>query len=64
MKAQADPDTIVYFKNQYLKLRDAQVSILTHALHYGTGVFEGSGKKRIRRSDGELRSCRRCARTR
>jgi len=41
MKAQADPNTIVYFDNQYVALRDAQVSILTHALHYGTGVFEG-----------------------
>ena len=41
MKAQANPDTIVYFKNQYVALRDAQISILTHALHYGTGVFEG-----------------------
>lgn len=35
------PDTIVYFNNQYVPLRDANVSILTHALHYGTGVFEG-----------------------
>lgn len=41
MKAEANPNTIVYFDNQYMELRDAQVSILTHALHYGTGVFEG-----------------------
>ena len=41
MKATADPNLIVYFDGKYLPLRDAQVNILTHALHYGTGVFEG-----------------------
>lgn len=34
-------DTIVYFDGNYVPLRDAKVSILTHALHYGTGVFDG-----------------------
>ena len=41
MKASADPSLIVYFNGRYMKLADAQVNILTHALHYGTGVFEG-----------------------
>lgn len=41
MKAEANPSTIVYFNNEYVELRDANVNILTHALHYGTGVFEG-----------------------
>ena len=41
MKATADPNLIVYFDGKYMPLRDAQVNILTHALHYGTGVFEG-----------------------
>ena len=41
MKIGVDPDVIVYFDNQFVPLRDARVSILTHALHYGTGVFEG-----------------------
>lgn len=41
MKAETNPNTIVYFNSQYVPLRDANVSILTHALHYGTGVFEG-----------------------
>jgi branched-chain amino acid aminotransferase len=41
MKAAADPNLVVYFNGKYVKLRDAQVNILTHALHYGTGVFEG-----------------------
>jgi len=34
-------DVIVYFNGHYVPLRDAKVNILTHALHYGTGVFEG-----------------------
>jgi branched-chain amino acid aminotransferase len=41
MQADADPNLIVYFNGHYLPLRDAHVGILTHALHYGTGVFEG-----------------------
>lgn len=41
MKAEVDPNTIVYFRGEYIPLRDARIGILTHALHYGTGVFEG-----------------------
>lgn len=41
MQAEADPNLIVYFRGKFMPLRDAQVGILTHALHYGTGVFEG-----------------------
>jgi len=41
MKIDADPNVIVYFDGQYMPMRDAHVGILTHALHYGTGVFEG-----------------------
>ena len=41
MKAEADPNLIVYFNGQYVPLGEARVGILTHALHYGTGVFEG-----------------------
>lgn len=42
MKAgEPNPETIVYFDDRYVPLRDAKVSILTHALHYGTGVFDG-----------------------
>jgi branched-chain amino acid aminotransferase len=32
---------MVFFQGDFVPLRDAKVSILTHALHYGTGVFEG-----------------------
>jgi branched-chain amino acid aminotransferase len=41
MKADGDPNLIVYFDGQYVPMREARVGILTHALHYGTGVFEG-----------------------
>src|SRR5579864_6710468 len=41
MKAEADPNLIVYFDGRYMPLAEARIGILTHALHYGTGVFEG-----------------------
>ncbi len=41
MKAEADPNLIVYFNGRYMPLAEARIGILTHALHYGTGVFEG-----------------------
>jgi len=30
-----------FFKNQIVPLDEAKVGIMTHALHYGTGIFEG-----------------------
>ncbi|MCI0626543.1 MAG: branched-chain amino acid transaminase [Acidobacteria bacterium] len=33
--------TWVYFEGDFVRLRDARVSILTHAIHYGTAIFEG-----------------------
>lgn len=41
MRADADPNLIVYFGGRYMPLCEARVGILTHTLHYGTGVFEG-----------------------
>jgi branched-chain amino acid aminotransferase len=41
VKVDADPNLIVYFDGRYMPMCDARVGILTHALHYGTGVFEG-----------------------
>lgn len=32
---------IAYFQNQFVPFKDANVSIATHALHYGTGAFGG-----------------------
>jgi|SRR5579884_674062 len=37
----ANPQTIVWFDNRFVPLAEANVNVLTHALHYGTGVFEG-----------------------
>lgn len=34
-------DWIVFFENNYVPLSQAKIGILTHAFHYGTGVFEG-----------------------
>ncbi len=31
----------VYFDDRFVPLSEAKISIRTHALHYGTGVFEG-----------------------
>ncbi|HTW80456.1 MAG TPA: branched-chain amino acid transaminase [Terracidiphilus sp.] len=41
MKPGMNPDMIVYFGGRYVPLAEARVGILTHALNYGTGVFEG-----------------------
>lgn len=42
MKAEhPDPNTTVYFNGRFMPLAEANVNILTHALNYGTGVFEG-----------------------
>ncbi len=42
MKAETpDQKTVVWFKNRFVPLGEANVNILTHALNYGTGVFEG-----------------------
>ena len=35
------PTAYAYFQGKYVALADAKVGIMTHALHYGTGVFEG-----------------------
>ncbi len=41
MGTKVNPETIVLFENRFVPLHEARVSILTHALHYGTGVFDG-----------------------
>jgi len=41
MNAEGDPNVIVFFNGEYMPMHEAKVGILTHALHYGTGVFEG-----------------------
>ena len=39
--APALDDLICYFEGQFVPMRDAKVSIMTHAFMYGTAVFEG-----------------------
>jgi len=39
--APALEDLICYFEGQFVPMRDAKVSIMTHAFMYGTAVFEG-----------------------
>ena len=34
-------DLIAYFEGEYVPMRDAKVSIMTHAFMYGTATFEG-----------------------
>jgi branched-chain amino acid aminotransferase len=41
MASELNQDIIVYFNSRFVPLHEARVGILTHALHYGTGVFEG-----------------------
>lgn len=32
---------VIWHNGKFVSLKDAKISILSHALHYGTGVFEG-----------------------
>ena len=41
MESSVDPSTIVFFQGNFCRLSEARVNLLTHALHYGTGIFEG-----------------------
>jgi branched-chain amino acid aminotransferase len=35
------PTPLAYFKGKFVPLAEARVSVMTHALHYGTAIFEG-----------------------
>jgi branched-chain amino acid aminotransferase len=35
------PDALAFFRGNIVPLEEAKVSVMTHALHYGTAVFEG-----------------------
>ena len=34
-------ELLAFFRGEYVPLGDARVSVMTHALHYATAVFEG-----------------------
>ena len=36
-----EPGPIAYFGGEYVPVEEANVSILSHAFNYGTGLFEG-----------------------
>ena len=36
-----DRDGLIWFDGKLVPWREAKVHVLTHALHYGSGVFEG-----------------------
>src|ERR1700682_6558884 len=35
------PNTWVFFEGEFVRYHDVRIGLMTHALHYGTGVFEG-----------------------
>ncbi|MQG19023.1 MAG: branched-chain amino acid transaminase [SAR202 cluster bacterium] len=35
------PKSLAYFKGKVVPISDANINIMTHALHYGTAIFEG-----------------------
>jgi branched-chain amino acid aminotransferase len=39
--APSTDDLVTYFQGEYVALRDANVSVMTHSFMYGTAVFEG-----------------------
>lgn len=41
MKPTVKPTELIWFNGEFVKWEDATVHVLTHGLHYGTGVFEG-----------------------
>ena len=43
---------IVFLDGKYLKLKDANISVMTHSLHYGSGVFEGIRAYNIKNNSG------------
>jgi branched-chain amino acid aminotransferase len=36
-----DPTDLIWMNGEFVAWEDAKVHVLTHGLHYGTGVFEG-----------------------
>jgi branched-chain amino acid aminotransferase len=40
-KPEVHPNTWVFYEGEFTRYNDAKLGLMTHALHYGTGVFEG-----------------------
>ena len=41
LKESQMPEALAFFRGRIVPLSEANVNITTHALHYGTAVFEG-----------------------
>jgi branched-chain amino acid aminotransferase len=41
MQTMADRDGVIWLDGEMVPWREAKIHVLTHTLHYGTGVFEG-----------------------
>ena len=39
--------SLIWMNGEFVPYEDAKVHVLTHALHYGTGVFEGVRAERV-----------------
>lgn len=52
--AQMIPGAIAYFNGGYVPIEEANVSIMTHALNYGTGLFEGIRGYYVKEEDNVL----------
>lgn len=35
------PESIAFFKNEFVPLSQAKIGVMTHCFHYGTAIFEG-----------------------
>ncbi len=40
-KSVVHPNTWVFYEGEFARYNDVRLGLMTHALHYGTGVFEG-----------------------
>ena len=40
-KGKVDMENYCYFNDEFIPLKDAKISLMTHAFQYGTGIFEG-----------------------
>src|SRR5260370_10534037 len=40
-KPTTHPNTWAFYEGEFGRYHDARLGLMTHALHYGTGVFEG-----------------------
>ena len=44
----ADRDGFIWFDGEILPWREVKTHVLTHALHYGSAVFEGERGRSVR----------------